>query len=92
MCYIFNYTNRTPIRSLEIVRRLGLVGNKEYSRKILNGMWVPPTNFDKYPKDIILNMKKKSTINFLGHIEINITRESFRSHWRKAMENTASSI
>ena len=77
---------------MEIARRLGLEGKKEYSGKILNGMWVPPTNFDKDPKDIILNMKKNSTINFLGHIKINITRESFRSHWRKSMENTASYI
>ena len=63
-----------------MVRRIGLVVEKKYSQKVLNGTWVPPTRLNEDTKDILLIRKKNPTINSLGDIKVEITRESFRFH------------
>ena len=63
-----------------MVRRIGLVVEKKYSQKVLNGTWVPPIHLDEDTKDILLITKKTPTINSLVYIKVEITRESFRFH------------
>ena len=75
-----------------MVRRLGLVGEKEEYQNILNGVCTHPTYLDRYTKDILLSMRENQMVKALGYIKVEITRESFMYHWRRDRKNTASSI
>ena len=75
-----------------MVRRLGLVGKKEETQKILDGTWTPTTKLYKDTKDILLRTSKIQTLKAFEDIKVDITRESFRSHGRRSRGNMASSI
>ena len=91
-CSRLTSTDNNPIKSPDMVWRLGIVGDKEEYQKILNITWIPPTYLDKDTKYILLNMKKTQTSKALRDIKVEIARESFVYHWRRSRENTLSSI
>ena len=61
-------------------------------QKIINRTWAHQTYLDKDTIDILLIMSKNQTVKALGDIKVETTRESFKSHWRRARKNTAPSI
>ena len=65
-----------------MVRRLGIVSDKEEYQNIQNRTWTTPIYLEKYIKEIFLIMGKTQTVKALGDIKVDITRDSFRYHWR----------
>ena len=60
---------------------LDIVGDKWEAQKTLRLTWTPPIYLVKDTKYILISMRKIQTVKDLGDIKVDITRESFRSHW-----------
>ena len=83
-CDRFTSTYHTPIRSLDMVRILGLLSDKYEYRKILNGTWTLITYLYEDTKDILLRMGKIQMFKAFVYIKVDITRDLYRYHWRRA--------
>ena len=88
----FRSTEGTPLRSGPIAEAAGLLGDTEAAQTILNGTYVPPPGTDNHAVSMLKLLKRLEDVIAAGPIDTTVTKEDFIAHWRRAREDTLSSI
>lgn len=70
----------------------GLLGETEMAQAILEGTFVPPEGTDKHTCTMPSLLKRLSEAIKAGKIDDTVTGGDFLDHWKKAEEDTSSSI
>ena len=82
-------TDTSPFMDPALLEELGLLGDSEEARQILDGTYQPSATIDDYTKEIIGLLTHQGTS---PPVSMDISTEDFVWHWSRARERTSSSI
>ena len=85
----YKLTETTPLMERDTLLELGLLGDTPTAQAILNGDHTHLPVGDEHAQELLKCMSKQGSSD---PISLYITREDFRQYWKRAKEDTSSSI
>ncbi len=87
----FYLAEEAPVCQGQLCQDLGYNADSSTARRILDGTYDYPENFNEATKDLCRECARIRQIVPKDSVNIKVTKEDHRGHWRRAKEETSSS-
>jgi hypothetical protein len=88
----FHLTEDTPPMTEPLLSDLGYLADTETAAQILDGTYICPPGTDDYTRDFFRILQRPQNVDALDRIDTSFSVSDFQNYWKKAKEQTSSSI